>query len=114
MLQVSALAEAYPEIKELDLNPVFAYPNGCFAVDARVVLITDTLNPRLSAPIAVRLNAGQGTPGLFATHGPTIVLLEALVLAMAAADPERSETALAALNELRRSIAGRPLDVDPD
>ena len=83
-------------------------------VDARVVLVTDTLNPRLSAPIAVRLNAGQGTPGLFATHGPTIVLLEALVLAMAAADPERSETALAALNELRRSIAGRPLDVDPD
>ena len=38
LLQVSALAEAYPEIKELDLNPVFAYPNGCLAVDARVVL----------------------------------------------------------------------------
>ena len=38
LLQVSALAEAYPEIKELDLNPVFAYPDGCLAVDARVVL----------------------------------------------------------------------------
>ncbi|MBI3797495.1 MAG: acetate--CoA ligase family protein, partial [Deltaproteobacteria bacterium] len=38
LLQVSALAEAHPEIKELDLNPVFAYPQGCLAVDARVVL----------------------------------------------------------------------------
>jgi acyl-CoA synthetase (NDP forming) len=38
LLQVSALAEAHPAIKELDLNPVFAYPQGCLAVDARVVL----------------------------------------------------------------------------
>lgn len=38
LLQVSALAEAHPEIKELDLNPVFAYPEGCLAVDARIVL----------------------------------------------------------------------------
>lgn len=38
LLQVSALAEVHPEIKELDLNPVFAYPHGCLAVDARVGL----------------------------------------------------------------------------
>lgn len=38
LLQVSALAEAHPEIKELDLNPIFAHPDGCLAVDARVVL----------------------------------------------------------------------------
>jgi acyl-CoA synthetase (NDP forming) len=38
LLQVSALVEAHPEIKELDLNPIFAYPDGCLAVDARVVL----------------------------------------------------------------------------
>jgi len=38
LLQVSALAEAHPEIKELDLNPIFAYPNGCLAVDARILL----------------------------------------------------------------------------
>ncbi|MGH7963519.1 MAG: acetate--CoA ligase family protein, partial [Candidatus Binatia bacterium] len=38
LLQVSALAEAHPEIKELDLNPVFAYPEGCLAVDARISL----------------------------------------------------------------------------
>jgi hypothetical protein len=25
-----------PEVAELDLNPVLAFPRGCFAVDARV------------------------------------------------------------------------------
>ena len=68
---------------------------------------------RIASPVAAQLNAGRGTPGLFATHGPTIVLLEALVLATAAADPARSETALATLNDLRRSLAGKRLDVDP-
>jgi DNA-binding MurR/RpiR family transcriptional regulator len=83
-------------------------------VGADVVLVTDALNRRSLPPVAAHLNAGRGTPGLFATHGPTIVLLEALVLAMAAAQPDRSEVALATLNELRRSIAGKRVDVDPD
>jgi DNA-binding MurR/RpiR family transcriptional regulator len=83
-------------------------------VGARVVLITDTLDRRLTSSVAVRLNAGRGTPGLFATHGPTIVLLEALVLAIAATNPDRSENTLATLNGLRRSLAGKRLDVDPD
>lgn len=38
ILQVSAFAEQHPEIAELDLNPVLAYPDGAIAVDARVVL----------------------------------------------------------------------------
>jgi acyl-CoA synthetase (NDP forming) len=38
LLQVSALVESQPDIKELDLNPIFAYPNGCLAVDARIIL----------------------------------------------------------------------------
>ncbi len=38
ILQVSAFAEEHPEVAELDLNPVFAYPDGAIAVDARVVL----------------------------------------------------------------------------
>jgi DNA-binding MurR/RpiR family transcriptional regulator len=82
-------------------------------VGAKVVLITDTHHRQLPSPITVQLDAGRGSPGLFATHGPTIVLIEALVLAVAAADPARSETALANLNELRRAIAGKRVDVDP-
>jgi hypothetical protein len=62
----------------------------------------------------VELHAGRGTQGLFATHGPTIVLVEALVLAMAAADPARSEASVAVLNDLRHALAGKRVDVDPD
>lgn len=83
-------------------------------VNARSVLITDTLGQKLSAPADVRLNAGRGTPGLFASHAPTIVLLEALVLATAAADPNLSEAALADLNRLRSELAGKRFDVDPE
>ncbi len=38
LLRLSKLAEAFPEVEELDLNPVFAYSQGAVAVDARIVL----------------------------------------------------------------------------
>ena len=40
ILKVSSFVEQHPEVKELDLNPVFAYSNGAVAVDARIVLET--------------------------------------------------------------------------
>jgi acyl-CoA synthetase (NDP forming) len=41
ILKVSTFIEQHPEIKELDLNPVFAYKDGAVAVDARIILETD-------------------------------------------------------------------------
>ena len=38
LLKVSDFVEKHPEIKELDLNPIFAYSQGAVAVDARVIL----------------------------------------------------------------------------
>lgn len=38
LLKVSSLAQQIPEIKELDLNPVFAYRDGAIVVDARILL----------------------------------------------------------------------------
>ena len=38
IVRVSQFAENNPHIAELDLNPVFAYPDKAIAVDARVVL----------------------------------------------------------------------------
>ena len=38
LLKVSAFVEDTPAVKELDLNPIFAYKDGAIAVDARVIL----------------------------------------------------------------------------
>jgi len=38
LVNLSKFIEKHPEIKELDLNPVFAYKKGVVAVDARVML----------------------------------------------------------------------------
>jgi acyl-CoA synthetase (NDP forming) len=38
ILKISSFVEQHPEVKELDLNPIFAYKDGAVAVDARVIL----------------------------------------------------------------------------
>ncbi len=38
LLRLSEFVDKHPEIKEIDLNPIFAYKAGAVAVDARVVL----------------------------------------------------------------------------
>jgi acyl-CoA synthetase (NDP forming) len=38
ILKVSEFVQQRPEVRELDLNPVFAYPDGALAVDARIVV----------------------------------------------------------------------------
>ena len=37
ILSVAKMAETHPEIVEIDLNPVFAYPDGILVVDARII-----------------------------------------------------------------------------
>jgi acetyltransferase len=38
LLKVSSIVEAYPELAELDLNPVMAYDDGYAIVDARIIV----------------------------------------------------------------------------
>ncbi|MHA1682316.1 MAG: acetate--CoA ligase family protein [Promethearchaeota archaeon] len=38
LLKISQFVLDYPEISEIDLNPVFTYENGILAVDARIIL----------------------------------------------------------------------------
>ena len=38
LLRVSEFVTATPAVREMDLNPIFAYPDGAVAVDARVIL----------------------------------------------------------------------------
>jgi len=47
--RLSWLAEDFPEVAELDLNPVIALPSGCIAVDARVRIAARSLRPTLKS-----------------------------------------------------------------
>jgi len=38
IVKISKFVDKHPEIKELDLNPIFAYKDGAVAVDARIIL----------------------------------------------------------------------------
>ena len=46
LLQVSRFVDDHPEIKELDLNPIFAYKDGAVAVDARIILEENEVTSR--------------------------------------------------------------------
>jgi len=43
LLTISEIIEAYPQIREMDLNPVMAYENGLSIVDARIILNRGTV-----------------------------------------------------------------------
>ena len=38
LLKLSAFVDKTPDIKEIDMNPVFAYKEGAVVVDARMIL----------------------------------------------------------------------------
>lgn len=82
------------------------------ALDTPVVLITDTLGRKLGGDVDATIESGRGTPGRFASHGTTLVVIEALVLGIAATDRGQSDSSLTTLNELRAALAGRRIDVD--
>jgi acyl-CoA synthetase (NDP forming) len=44
LLKISRFVDDHPEIKELDLNPIFAYKDGAVTVDARIILEGDAVS----------------------------------------------------------------------
>ena len=77
-----------------------------------VVLITDIAGRRLGASVRTTLECGRGAPGCLPATATTLVVLEALVLAVAAGDRAAAEASLDDLNDLRAALAGRRIDVD--
>ena len=68
LLKVSDLVMAYPAIKEVDLNPVFAYPQGSLVVDARMILEEETTGQVVAppqSPPTLRPCSGQALGGRF-------------------------------------------------
>jgi DNA-binding MurR/RpiR family transcriptional regulator len=76
-----------------------------------VVLMTDSLPLRNEWPVSARLVSGRGPAGMFSSHGTTILVIEALALAMAAAHPDEAQQSVDRLNVLRSDIVGRPFEV---
>jgi DNA-binding MurR/RpiR family transcriptional regulator len=72
---------------------------------APVVLITDVLGQQLEDRVAETLVCWRGAPGLFSSHAPTMVLLEALLMGIARQDSDRAEGSLAELERLRSSCS---------
>jgi acetate---CoA ligase (ADP-forming) len=50
LLICSEMVEAYPEIAEMDLNPVIVYESGARIVDARIILTDETTDPEPAPP----------------------------------------------------------------
>lgn len=43
MVSISDLVDAFPEIDELDLNPIHAYPDGVAVLDVRILLTASSI-----------------------------------------------------------------------
>lgn len=78
--------------------------------DVPVVLLTDVLTD--TAGVDLVLTCPRGMPGESSSHAVTVLLLDALVVALAAANRPRATTALRELNRLRAALLGTPADVD--
>lgn len=82
------------------------------ALDLPVILLTDTLGLALADRIAVSLSAPRGRTGMLASAAASVVLLDALLLGVAASDRSRALSALEALNDMRADIVGYRVDID--
>jgi len=76
-----------------------------------IVLVTDNPDSKLGNSADVVLAAQRGRTERVALHGATLVGLEALVLGLTAANQKEALTALQHLNELRRAVSGKRIDV---
>jgi DNA-binding MurR/RpiR family transcriptional regulator len=81
-----------------------------------VLLVTDVLTGVDGVDgVDVVLTCPRGLPGEQSSHAVTVLLLEAIVVALAAAQRSRATTALRELNRLRGELLGTAADVDtPD
>ena len=78
-----------------------------------VLLVTDVLANVEGADLV--LSCPRGLPGEQSSHAVTLLLLEAIAVALAATERARATTALSELNRLRGELLGAPADVDmPD
>ena len=70
-----------------------------------VVLVTDSLEPKLARQADVIVPARRGRQGRVAMHGVTLIVLEAIALGLAFADQQAAMGALARVGDVRSRLA---------
>jgi DNA-binding MurR/RpiR family transcriptional regulator len=116
-----ALADQLLDLRKRDALLILAYGRSYREVEVTItearrlrlsiVLVTDTLDGRLTRHADVVIPARRGRAERVALHGATLVALEALVLGLAASDRARAVDSLQRLNDLREAIGGTRVDV---
>lgn len=81
----------------------------CTAVGVPVILLTDTLGEALRDEVEVVLSAPMSRPGAFTSQATVLILLEALTIAVAAQDRDRSLDNTVRMNQLREELNGYSL-----
>jgi DNA-binding MurR/RpiR family transcriptional regulator len=77
-------------------------------VRKRILLITDFAEKGLASHATAVVAVHRGQAGRVALHGATLVCLEAILLALASRNKDRSIMTLERLNELRKSLRKTP------
>jgi acetyltransferase len=74
LIRLSYLAADYPEITELDINPLLATPTGVIALDGRVVVATDRPETEPYAHLALRPYPEEYIKQITLSDGTTVTL----------------------------------------
>jgi DNA-binding MurR/RpiR family transcriptional regulator len=115
------LADGMRRLKHGDVLIILAYGRLYSELDAllthakqlkiETMLVTDTLAGRLRGRIDDVLTVARGRSDMMSMHTATLALIEAILVGVAARRPTETVASLKALNALRGSIAGQPMDL---
>jgi len=121
LIQISELVMEHPEISEMDLNPVFLYPDGYKVVDARIILgdppeVAETSPPKvqdlreLFYPKSIAVIGASGTRGKLGWNVFSNLISHDFKGELYPINP-KAESILGVKAYPRISAVGKPIDV---
>ncbi len=115
------LADQLLHLREGDLLMMFAYGTVYPELESMLkhagklgiltILFSDTLGIKLRSQVTLALSVQRGRTDMFSMHTTTLALIEALLVGVAMARPEKTLGSLKILNELRASVTGNRMDL---
>jgi DNA-binding MurR/RpiR family transcriptional regulator len=115
------LADGMRRLKHEDVLIILAYGRLYSELDALLnhakqlkvatILVTDTLAGRLRSRVDEVLTVARGRSDMMSMHTATLGLIEAILVGIATRRPTETIASLKALNALRGSMAGQPMDL---